>query len=126
MFLTFVRVDSPFLGVIEMSVSSVNGEESVRQSATRAVEGVAVSVLAPLEPHLDVHGAALLLREREWRDARPHVERFAHHFVRGCLVQRARVLGDLVRQVLHSPPTACNRSIQYRHFVKKCLVKSCI
>lgn len=108
MFLTFVGVDSPFLGVIEMSVSSVNGEESVRQSATRAVEGVAVSVLATLEPHLNVDGAALLLRERERRDARPHVERFAHHFVCGRLVQRARILGDLVSQVLHSPPTTCN------------------
>lgn len=86
MFLTFVRVDSPFLGVIEMSVSSVNGEEGVRQSATWTVEGVAVAVLAALEPHLDVHGAALLLREREGRDARPYVERFAHHFVRGRLV----------------------------------------
>lgn len=127
MFLTFVRVDSPFLGVIEMSVSSVNGEEGVRQSATWTVEGVAVAVLAALEPHLDVHGAALLLREREGRDARPHVERFAHHFVRGRLVQRARVLGDLVRQVLNSPPTACNRYDRVQSFfVKICCVKSCI
>lgn len=121
MCLTFVGVNSPFLGVIEMSVSSVNGEESVRQSATRTVKGVAVSVLATLESHFNVHGAALLLRERERRDARPHVERFTHHFVRGSFVQRPRVLRDLVRQVLHTPPTACNRYDTVQSFVNSWL-----
>lgn len=46
---TFVRIDRPRFGFVEMGISSVNGEIGVGQSATCAVKGIAVSVFSRLK-----------------------------------------------------------------------------
>ena len=46
---TFVRVDCPRLGLIEMGVAAVNWEVSVSKSSTTAIEGISITVFTFFE-----------------------------------------------------------------------------
>ena len=102
-----------------MSVSALEWIESVSQSASGAVERVSVTMLAVLEADLDVNRALALPGEVERGDASPNTQcpvDLHVHFVRR---QIARVLGDLVGQLLHPPSAASTVQVTYHNILVK-------
>ena len=97
---TFRRVPSPGFIVIEVHVASLvlAREEGMRQDHARAVEGVAILVVAARERHQDVGVAVADLVKRQVRHLVPHPEGATHGVLDLRLRQSVRT-----RRVAHEP-----------------------
>jgi len=109
---TSVASDGPVLCVIEMCISAVHREIRMRQGASRSIERVTISVFSPFETNFDVNLSLSFLLENEICLICPNLERLGKLSVHFCILQIPWIFGDLVRQLLHSPPTACLNKTQ--------------
>ena len=72
--LTSVGINGPLFSVIEVGVSAVNWEVSVSKCAASAVKWIAISMLALLEPDLDVYFASGGRLECQCANVLPHLK----------------------------------------------------
>jgi len=89
-----------------MCISAIHGEIRMRQGASRPIERVTISVFSSFKPNFDVNLSLSFLFENEICLVRPNLERLGKLNVHFCMIQTPWIFGDLVRQLLHSPPTA--------------------
>ena len=95
-----------------MCISAIHREIRMRQGASRPIERVAISVFSLFETNFDVNLSLTFLFENEICLIRPNLESLGKLSVHFCVIQTPWIFGDLVGQLLHSPPTTCVNKTQ--------------